>query len=201
MKPLIIFSIIFIVIFLQGACYGDVIEPGMKDVKISYKITNIEEYPDYIFFLHGNPSPHLEIINSSKFSFYKLSIVSIYAVKKASISEDELKSMDNMELDNFIKENPGIKSLVLQDHKRVSDLDPLNEMLITLHIDSVNSLEIKKSSVIYKYDDGSTDEKTIADQNSIPEPSKKNTPKDLYFVLPLVAIIGIVLIIFKIKWS
>ena len=76
-----------ILAFNISSAYADVIEPGKKDIKLSYQISNINSFPIYVFLLHGSPSPSYEILNSSEFSFYKLSTASIYAVKRSSFNK------------------------------------------------------------------------------------------------------------------
>lgn len=203
MRLKIILSFILIIFLFPSLSYADVIEPGTKEVKISYQITNTGEYPDYIFLINGNPSPSLEIVNSNPFTFYKLSTVSIYALPKSSFNGDEINSMNQDQLDNFYKNNPNLikSNVVLQgSSKTVNINNPLDKMLITLHIDSINkSMDIKKSKVIYTYNDGSNDEESFTHQNSTPEPSKNSTSwwnSDLfYIIIPLLALLFLILII------
>lgn len=190
----------------SSVSYADVVEPGMKNIKIYYEINNIQNYPDYVFLIHGNPSPSLEIVNSSEFSFYKLSTVSLYALSKSGFNENELKNMEDSAINNFLQNNNDlIKSdLVLEGaSKSVSINDPLEKIIITLNINSINSktLNITKSKVTYIYNDGSREEETFKDQNSTPEPSKNSTSfwanNLFYIILPLLAIIAIVVILIK----
>lgn len=189
----------------SSVSYADVVEPGMKNIKIYYETNNTQNYPDYVFLIHGNPSPSLEIINSSEFSFYKLSTVSIYAISKSNFNENEL-NMGDSAINNFLQNNNDlIKSdIVLEGaSKSVSINDPLEKIIITLNINSINgkTLNITKSKVTYIYNDGSTEEETFKDQNSTPEPSKNSTSfwvnNLFYIILPLLAIIAIVVIIIK----
>ncbi|MGB9937127.1 MAG: hypothetical protein ACPK7O_05355 [Methanobacterium sp.] len=193
---------IFVLLSFSSVAYADVIDPSMKNVKIYYQVSNIQEYPDYVFFIHGNPSPSLEIINSSKFSFYKLSTVSIYAINKKNFNENDLKNMDDSEIENFFKNNLNIikSDIELQGaSKSVEMSNPLDEMIITLNIDSINnkSMDIKKSKVTYRYNDGSMQEETYKDQNSTPEPTKKDTWSNnlFYTAIPFVAFVALVIIV------
>lgn len=190
----------------SSVSYADVVEPGMKNIKIYYEINNIQNYPDYVFLIHGNPSPSLEIVNSSEFSFYKLSTVSIYALSKSGFNENELKNMEDSAINNFLQNNSNlIKSdLVLEGaSKSVSINDPLEKIIITLNINSINgkTLNITKSKITYIYNDGNREEETFKDQNSTPEPSKNSTSfwvnNLFYIILPLLAIIALAVILIK----
>ncbi len=194
-----------LILFLTILCfstfsYSDVIEPGKKEVKIYYQITNINDYPDYYFFIHGSPTPQLEFINSSEFSFYKFSKVSIYAISKSSFNQKTASNWDSF------KDNPELikSNLILRDSsKAVNSYDPLDMMLITLKINSINNknINISKLKVLYQYTNGKIQEETFNDQNIIPEPSANNSLTSninlFYIILPLLATLGIVLILVK----
>lgn len=205
MKMKIVFSIIFLLILVSttSVAFADVIEPGMKEIKYYYEVSNIDNYPDYVFLAHGNPSPIVEIVNSSEFSFYKFSTVSIYAIKKSDFNENELKNMDEEELENFFKNDPRVirSDIELQgSYKNVIIADPLDKALVVLEVKSIkeNKLEIKKSKVVYEYVDGTKEEEKFIDQNTTPEPSKNSVWSDqvFYIIIPILAIIviGVILI-------
>ncbi|MBI5680877.1 MAG: hypothetical protein HZC47_08295 [Methanobacterium sp.] len=201
---------LLIILSIPSAVFADVIEPGTKQVGLTYKISNIQNYPDYIFLAHGTPAPEYALLNSSEFSFYKLSTFSIYAIKKSDFNENELKSMDTSEIDNFFKNDPRvIKSKIMLEgsYGTVGMSNPLENATVILEITSLNgnNLEIKKSKVVYAYIDGSTQEESISEQNNLPEPSKNNMSfwiYPLFFILiPVLAIIAIVLIIIARKYK
>ncbi len=206
MKFRIIVSLCTLLILLafSSVSYADVINPGMKEVKIYYQVSNMENYPDYVFLIHGTPSPSLEIINSNEFTFYKFSTVSIYAISKTNFNENELKNMNESQLQNFLKTDSSIikSDLTLQgSSKTVNNNNPLEKILITLNINSIynETMNVTKSKVTYTYNDGSVQEETFKDQNSIPEPSKNSTTFGndnlFYMVLPLIAILTLGVII------
>ncbi|MCZ3364296.1 MULTISPECIES: hypothetical protein [Methanobacterium] len=208
MKNKLVISVIsiFILSITSPVVFADVIEPGMKEVKLYYTISNINKYPDYIFLIHGTPSPSYEIINSSEFSFYKLSTVSIYAIKKSNFNETELSS--NAHFYNYFKNNPDIiRSNIKLDgsYKQVNINDPLEKACVLLDINSINgsTMEINKSKIIFTYTDGTSQEKIFKDQNITPEPSNKsNLALELwYIVIPVLAIIAIVIIIISRKFK
>ncbi|MGF7119251.1 hypothetical protein [Methanobacterium oryzae] len=207
MKKKIFFSIIFLLILLSttSVAFADVIEPGMKEIKYYYKISNIDNYPDYIFLAHGTPSPTVEIVNSSEFSFYKFSTVSVYAIKKSDFSENELKNMDDEELEDFFKNDSRVipSDIELQgSYKNVVIANPLDKALVVLEVTSINEnkLEIEKSKIIYRYVDGTEEEEKFVDQNITPEPSKNSvsfwSSQLFYVIISFLAIIviGVILI-------
>lgn len=209
MKLKIIISLFTLLILFSfsSVSYADVIEPGMKDVKIYYQASNIQNYPDYVFLIHGSPYPTLEVINSNEFTFYKFSTVSIYAISKTNFNENELKNMDESQVENFLTHSSVLKSdLILQgSSKTVNINNPLEKILITLNINSIDNeiMNVTKSKVTYTYKDGSVQEETFKDQNSIPEPSKNSTSfwndNLFYMVLPLIAILILGVIIIRLK--
>jgi hypothetical protein len=210
MKFRIIVSLCSLLLLLafSSVSYGDVIDPGMKNVEIYYQVSNIQNYPDYVFLIHGNPSPSLEIINSNEFTFYKFSTVSIYAISKTNFNENELKNMNESQAQNFLKTDSSIIKSDLTLHessKTVNNNNPLEKILITLNINSIDNetMNVTKSKVTYTYNDGSVQEETFIDQNSIPEPSKNSTSLGndnvFYIVLPLIAILALGVIIIRLK--
>lgn len=211
MKGKLIISIIFLLILSSTLpiAFADVIEPGMKTVDFNYRVSNIDNYPDYVFLAHGIPAPTIEIINSSDFGFYKLSTVSIYAIRKSDFNENQFKNMDNSEIDNFFNNNPKLvkSDLVLKGSYGTVGIDnPLEDITVILEIESVdqNNLKIKKSKAIYAYTDGIPEEKIFTDQNTTPEPSRKSLSYEifglLYIIIPILAIITIALILIARKY-
>ena len=206
MKRKVIFSFIAIVFLLSlpSVAFADIIEPGMKEVKYYYEISNIDNYSEYVFLAHGTPSTSIEIVNSSEFSFYKYSTVSIYALKKSDFNENEFKNMGDEELENFFKNDPRVIRSNIElygSYKNVFIADPLDKALVVLEIKSIkeNKLEIEKSKVVYAYVDGSKEEEKFKDQNITPEPSKNGVSfwigQLFYIIIPVLAIIAIGLII------
>jgi len=206
----ILLLLMLILTFYPSNVCADVIEPGMKEIKNYYKISNINDYSDYVFLIHGNPSPTYEIINSSKFSFYKLSQISIYAVKKSNFNEEDLKDKSDAEIQDYFKNNPEVihSNLELDGLYGTVKIDnPLDSAVTILRIVSLNEseLEIEKSKIIYVYKDGSLEEKIFKNQNDTPQPSPNTSPSFFaefwYFILPVLAIaaIGLILVSRRLK--
>lgn len=206
----ILFLLMLILTFFPSNACADVIEPGMKEIKNYYKISNINDYSDYVFLIHGNPSPMYEIINSSKFSFYKLSHVSIYAVRRSYFNEDYLKDKSDAEIQEYFQNNPEVihSNIELDGLYGTVKMDnPLDTAVTILKVVSLNDneLEIEKSKIIYVYNDGSLEEKIFKKQNDTPQPSQNTSPSFFaefwYFILPVLAIaaIGLILVSRRLK--
>ena len=204
------FSKILVVLLILGSigtATADVIEPGQKNVPFSYQITNIQDYPDYVFILHGTPNPSAEILTSSEFSFYKLSTCSVYAVPRTVFDSAKMDQMDETEIEDFLKNNTRVASsnLTLEGmFGTVNVADPLESALILLEFNSIkdNNLDIKKTKIIYNYSNGQKVEKPFQSQNQIPEPTTPGPSWEfyLYFIaLPIVALATIFIIVLRRK--
>jgi hypothetical protein len=203
MKSKISLLIIMVLIlsFNISSAYADVIEPGKKDIKLSYQISNINNFPMYVFLLHGSPSPPYEILNSSEFSFYKLSTASIYSVKRSVFNLDVLNQNNQSAVEDYFNNNSNVINSNLElegSYGTVDTNNQLNGALIVLEIVAVNdtALEIKKSKIIYSFTDGSTQEETFKADNITPVPSKTKAETMIYYfwylVLPFISAIAII---------
>jgi len=194
--------LLLILLSIMGTSSADVINPGEKNVPFSYKIINIQDYPDYVFILHGTPNPSMEVLNTSEFSFYKLSTCSIYAVPRNVFNEVQMNQMDETQLSAFLNNDTRVarSNLKLEGtYGNVNQANPLETALIILNIKSIqgNNLDIQKDKIIYGYNNGQKVEKPFQSQNQTPEPTSPGLSWDyyLYFiVLPIIAL-GIILFI------
>lgn len=199
-----ILVLLFILVFSTGISSADVIEPGQKTIPISYQLSNIQDYSDYVFILHGTPNPSMEVLNSSEFSFYKLSICSIYAVPRTVYDSVQLDEMNETQVEQFLTNDSRVARSNLQldgTYGTVSDSNPLQSALIMLKINSIqgNDLNIVKTSILYSYENGQTDEKQFTAQNQTPEPDNPGSWWDyIYFiVLPILALAVVLVIIIR----
>ena len=204
-KISLLIIIVLILAFNISSAYADVIEPGKKEIKLSYQISNINNFPMYVFLLHGSPSPPYEILNTSEFSFYKLSTASIYTVKRSVFNMDILNQNNQSAVVDYFNNNSNVIHSNLELEGSYGTVDTNNQLdgaLIVLKIVAVNdtALEIKKSKIIFSFTDGSTQEKTFEADNNTPVPSKTKDGTIIfylwYLLLPLmsaIAIIGIFL--------
>ncbi|AUB58942.1 hypothetical protein BK008_11860 [Methanobacterium sp. MZ-A1] len=208
-KSVKILILLLILLSTMGISSADVINPGEKNVPFSYQISNIQDYPDYVFILHGTPNPSIEVLNSSEFSFYKLSTCSIYAVPRNVYNEVQIDQMDETQMSEFLKNDSRVarSSLKLEGtYGNVNEANPLETALIILNIKSIqgNNLDIQKEKIIYGYNNGLKVEKPFQSQNQTPEPTSPGPSWDYYIyfiVLPIIALGIIVFIIIRRKTS
>lgn len=202
-----ILVLIIILIGTLSLVSADVIEPGKKTISYDYQVSNIQDYPDYVFILHGIPNPELEIINTSSFSFYKLSTVRIYALTKNDYNQVQLEKMNDTQLEEFLNNDSRVSRSPMElkgTYDTISDTDPLESVLMVIKIKSIkgNQLELLKEKLVYTYNNGQTEEKPFTNQNQIPAPPKNQESiysYVLYFLLPILALIVIIIIIWKRK--
>ena len=188
-KLSLLIIIVIILAFNISSAYADVIEPGKKEIKLSYQISNINNFPMYVFLLHGSPSPPYEILNTIEFSFYKLSTASIYAVKRSVFNTDILNQNNQSAVEVYFNNNSNVihSNLELEGSYGTVNTNynyQLNGALIVLEIVEVNdtALEIKKSKIIFSFTDGSTQEKTFEADNITPVPSKTKDVTLIYYL-------------------
>lgn len=194
-----------IMVSIIGTSTADVINPGEKNIPFSYQLSNIQDYSNYVFILHGTPNPSMEVLNSSEFSFYKLSTCSIYAVPVTVFNQMQLNEMDDTQLSEFLTGDTRVarSDLILNgSYGTVNEGNPLQSALIILNIKSIqgNNLEIQKEKVIYTYSTGQKVEEPFQSQNQTPEPTLSGQSLDSYIyyvVLPIIALAIILFIIIR----
>lgn len=204
-KLIILFAFVLVFSVFPQAVQADLIIPGTKSVNWCYEISNINDYPDYVFVFNEERVTGHKVVNQGDcFGFYKIGLTSIYAIKKTGFNESEL----NREF--FEENNPKLikSNIQLNAFGSVEENDPLQKAVITLDIQSLseNNFNIQKSKVTYTYTDGTTEEKVFQSQEVMPEPSKTAIlpwwfAKFWYIILPIVAIvlIGIIFLIRRLK--
>lgn len=183
--------------------YADVIDPDEKEVQTSYQIINLDSYPDYVLLLYGYPFYYdIMVLNSSQFSFYKFSTLSVYAVEKSNFNEDKLRQLNETQLQDYFASSTNVirSDMELEgSYGTVNGANPLSEVLIELEITSLNRthMEIKKKRILYTYEGGDVKSADYQDQNTTPQPDIIPSGVDMiwYFALPLIALTGIVLVL------
>lgn len=196
---------LLIMVSVTGIASADVINPGEKSIPFSYQLSNIQDYSDYVFILHGNPNPSMEVLNSSEFSFYKFSTCSIYAVPVVVFNQVQVNQMNDSQLSEFLASDTSVarSTLKLEGlYGTVKEGDSLESALIILNIKSIqgNNLDIQKEMIVYGYSDGQKVEKPFQSQNQTPglPTLEQSWYFYLYFiVLPLIALGAVVFIIIK----
>lgn len=202
-RSLILIYMMIICLSIIPTVYADVIEPGQKEVRTYYQITNIDSYLDYVFLSCGYPFyTNYMVLSSGEFSLYKFSIVSIYAVEKSNFDENELKKLNDTQIQEYFTNNIEVIHSNLEingSYGFVNEMNPLREVVIELEITSLNQthLEIKKKRIIYIYEDGARITANYRDQNVTPPPNYIPSGMDMiwYFLVPLIALTAMVLIL------
>ncbi|MCK5019206.1 MAG: hypothetical protein KAS32_19255 [Candidatus Peribacteraceae bacterium] len=173
---------------------ADLLVEGYKSVGYCFEISNIDDYPDYIFLLvptimGGNQI----IVDDQCMHFYKHASPKIYAVEKTTFNQEELES--------FNEKNSIPSDIVIRSVGQVIDTDPTNRVKDVMEIISLTSekLEIHKSKTVYTYEDGTIEEQNYVSQNTRPPASRKPliplSYTGLTIAVPLLAIILIVIIV------
>lgn len=206
-KTSLLLIMVVVMYFLILPVSADVINPGEKNIPFTYQIINIQDYPDYVFILHGTPNPSFEVLNSSEFSFYKLSTCSIYAVPRTVLDSVQLSEMDDNEVESFLNNDSRVarSNITLGgSYGTVNVADTLDSALIILKINSIhgNTLDIQKEKIIFGYSNGQKIEKPFMTQNQTPEPGAPQSTWDsyvYYIIAPILAISVILFIIFRRK--
>jgi hypothetical protein len=196
----LVMFLVLVFVFSLSPVYGDVVEPGKKTVPIYYVLENINDYPGYVFLLHGNPSPDFQILNSSPFTFYKFSTASIYAVNQSDFNLEVLQVMDSSQLDTYFQNDSRVLNSNLQleaIYDTVSDTSPLENATILLKVVFLddNSLKIEKDRVVFGYIDGQTEEKSYVDQNTTPSAPPLDGNLYWYYLVPILAAVAILLVL------
>lgn len=89
-KLIILFAFVLVFSVFPQAVSADLIMPGTKSISWCYKISNIDNYPDYVFFLHGYPlAEGVPLKQGECINFYKFASPHIYAIKN-----NDLMGMD-----------------------------------------------------------------------------------------------------------
>lgn len=94
--------------------------PNEKIISVNHDITNLNNYPDYIFFATAdniNRGPGfsmcpLEIIQSDglvRYVHYRQCSISVYAIKKSDTNENQLKEMNSTQLESLVNSESTIK--------------------------------------------------------------------------------------------
>jgi hypothetical protein len=203
-----LFGLVFLLIF-PLAVSADVISSGYKSVRYCFRVENINDYPDYVFIAYfQNPMGGHKVINQNDcITFYKFSNPTIYAIKRNDFNEGEISPSQQVEIwqqeKNYFNTNTRLiaSGINIRSTNTVKIYDPTQQIIDVFRIGELNnfSLTISPLKVIYKYADGTSEEKFYQtplkniDSTNRPEASRK--PFLLgwfigfwYIILPLAAI-------------
>ena len=206
---LIFMLITLLLLICMTNASADLINLGEKSASYSYILSNIDDYDNYVFLLYGTtnygPMTQPQIINSGDaIFFYKAVRPSIYAVKSTEFNESILYDYDNF--NNYFENDPTVlhSNIVLEPiYNIIPENDPLVSSQVILEITTLDDtqFDIKKTSIIFTYEDGSSEEKAFLSQDAFPMPSiiLGSSPFQIlwYIGLPLLGISGVLLMIIR----
>jgi hypothetical protein len=160
------------VILLTLSASADVPVEGMKQADYNYVISNIKDYPDYVFLTSSAiwGWSYASIINSTG-DFgggYKLDSFQLHAIKASDFERAKFfaaRDQYNQEIANctdYCRDNPKIVSsnLTLPKATSVNEILPLEKIEVDLRIDSITdqALKISKTKMLYYYENGTVQE-------------------------------------------
>lgn len=191
MKKLVFILVIFFGFLYPTATFADMISNSAKYIDHCFKFSNIDDYPNYTFFafpLWIN-SEHTLINKDTCFGGgYKFSTPKLYAIKNTNFKKEDLKDEEL-----FFRYNTNIISstLSLNEIDVVQYNSPLEEIIDILEITELSDkkFEIKNVKVIYKYGNGTEEEKYYEIQGERPEPSKKPIFPPFFFISLILTIL------------
>ena len=203
-KFIILFGLVLLI--MPSMVSADITPLGYKYIYPDFQVSNIDNYPDYIFTTSfQDPMCGHEIINQDECISFYWSSQTIYAIKKSDFNEEKIETKYGGNIFYF-KPNFSFVSFNLEIERigYIPETDPREKVVDVLEITSLSEddFEIRKSKVIYTYTDGTTEEKTYFNQDIRPEPSIKSVLPQWfvilwYFVLPIIALVIIVIVLMR----
>lgn len=189
----IILFIIVIAFFIYPAFVSaDIAVPGMQNEGITYVISNIKNYPDYIFVTNSAiwGGEYATLVDSGgKFGGggYKLDGYVLVAIPLSSVPANVLAELKkgggekaSQIVQDYIKNAKGaIQSPEsLAKTKLVDEKLPLDSIVVSLNIGNISQkgLSVSEESVTYYYKDGKTEKFNIPANGELPDPTGKVMP-------------------------
>ena len=192
MKKILIL-LVFLMIF--PVVSADVIMPGTKVIQINNKITNLPDYPDYVFvsaldidneYVHPGwkmCSPKLVEEDGTIYSrHYKLCRISVYAVKNSDINLNEFDAKGNLKLELNETETEAY----------FLSLNPKKVIKNVKSFDTVSITSTKESEKVFYVVDLSQVKETPDNQEI-----EKNNLAYIYLGISILALVIIILILIK----
>jgi hypothetical protein len=165
-------ALITAVLLLSLCALADVKVEGWKDLSYDYIISNINDYPDYVFLTSSNiwGWKYASLINSTG-SFgkgYKLDDFKVHAIKASDFDRDLfLRERDEYDLNtvnctDYCQNNTNIvsSSLMLPKATSIEEILALEKIEVFLKIDNITNqaLNISKTKTLYYYENGTVQE-------------------------------------------
>lgn len=166
-------SAAFLVILLLLPCASaDVKVEGWREQSYDYVISNINDFPDYVFLTSSAiwGWEYASIINSTGCfgGGYKLDGFIVHAVKASDFNRQEFLGMGNVSeqetvnCTDYCQNNAAIVSsnLTLPKATSVQEMVPVQKIEVYLKVDNITSqaLNISKTRMLYYYSNGTVQE-------------------------------------------
>lgn len=165
---LIIAALLLPLLLLVSGAYADVPIPGMKGYENQYIISNIDDYPDYLFITSSAiwGWKHTSQVDRATCSFgggYKLDSFHLHAAKASDFNASIFaagSSADEADCTAYCQGNLEIvsSSIDLPVSTLVNDTLPLSQIMVYLKVNSINDtcLDITRDRTVYQYDNGTS---------------------------------------------
>lgn len=223
-----ILFLLFCAFLLPVGVSADIISPGFKGVGYCFKISNIEDYPDYVFI----SSPYGYVSISGFFSLiHKGDCISpyspetIFAIKKYDFDKINLGTEE--EIDNFngpyiqdggdrdkqkdlyeekvetLFSNPGLldSGIAMNRIQEISIFNNIKKIVDVLEIKNIDgdNFELVKSEVIYTYTSGESDVVKYKNQEVRPKPTGTMLSYVIKFILTFLIEFFVILLFIRVE--
>lgn len=157
---------------------ADMLVPGQKTVSYCYKIANLKDFPDYTIVATYDPIGNPTVVKDGECEgFYKYSHPTLFATTKAGFDIAQIPRGSNQK--TYFTNNPAFvpSKVAIYSVSTVDQKDPRSKVVDVLKIVDITSteLQVEKSSVIYTYENGTTEELPYRNQEERPAPGN-STP-------------------------
>lgn len=186
--------IVLILLVIPIAC-ADLIPMGKKHVNYCIQVSNIADYPDYVFAYYGDLVSGFNIVTDECFSFYKFDRPRIYAFEADAFEEfKEYVDYENpytfdhsLAREFFENLRPGVyaSDISFRAHGLVSQYDPLKSIEDVVEIKSISNgvLDIDKKEAIFEYEDGKKAVKQYTSDEMPSAPKRLFLPFNMWLLL------------------
>jgi len=176
---LLVFLLTFVVLPFVSA---DLITPGFEPMNIDNKISNFDDFSDYYLLTVCNPPmPRVSLIEGGVIgSCYKFSKLDVYVVKKSNFNLSELSSIENLNYTEFPEYIGQSRFKLVIDNAE--------------HYKEVPVSSTQKSITNY-YTIDLNQVKTSPDSKNV----QRNWLFYAYIIIPIIALIIIIFIVWKRK--
>ncbi|MFH1211271.1 MAG: hypothetical protein V1645_05160 [archaeon] len=190
---------LLMVALLVPMVYADAIEPGQRGIGINNMITNMGDYPDYVFIQVGQLGPSMcpmQVIGSDGVipGGYKFCDFSVFAVERSEFDSSFVVDADN-------------KFVSLDERARMSDPSIDVERELKDYLMSKGAVEVISGIETYKTVPEESPEQDYTEYYTVDLSGVQEKPRNteitnnyltyLYVAIPIVALVVIVLLLLK----